>query len=110
MKTVAYPKTGVLVHLEIQRGKEGMKGAKYNASIGATAGCTLRCLEACATAEGQQCNGIKGDAWFGSVTCAAELSVQGYEAVLQVKQIPACIPRLLLRSNYRMHQVESKFL
>ena len=52
MEAVACPKTGVLVHLKIQRGKEGMKGAKYNASIVATAGCTLRCLEACEPAEG----------------------------------------------------------
>jgi hypothetical protein len=100
-KSVACPKTGVLVHLEIQRGKEGMKGAKYNGSIGATAGCTLRCMEACATAEGQQCTGIKGDAWFGSVSCAAELSVRGYEAVLQVKTNSGFYPKAYIEEQLK---------
>jgi hypothetical protein len=31
-------------HMEIQCGKEGMKTAKFNANMGATAGCTIRLL------------------------------------------------------------------
>ena len=31
-------------HMEIQRGKEGMKTQKFNSDVGATAGCTLRLL------------------------------------------------------------------
>jgi hypothetical protein len=31
-------------HMEIQHGKEGMKTKKFNAEVGATAGCTLRLL------------------------------------------------------------------
>ena len=89
------------MHLEIQRGKEGMKGAKYNDSIGATAGCTLRCMEACATAEGQQCTGIKGDAWFGSVSCAAELSVRGYEGVFQVKTNSGFYPKAFIAEQLK---------
>ena len=73
MKTVACPKTGVMLHLEIQRGKEGMKGSRHNASMGATAGCTLRLLED--TGTGQPCKGIKADAWFGSVVAASQLAV-----------------------------------
>jgi hypothetical protein len=30
--------------MEIPRGKEGMKAAKFNNTIGATAGCTVRLL------------------------------------------------------------------
>jgi len=98
-KSVACPKTGVLVHLEIQRGKEGMKGAKYNGSIGATAGCTLRCMEACATAEGQQCTGIKGDAWFGSVHAPPNFPFGATKLFFKSKQTLAFTPRLTLRSN-----------
>ena len=34
-----------MVNIELQRGKNGMKGEKYNKEIGATAGCTLRIVQ-----------------------------------------------------------------
>jgi hypothetical protein len=40
LKTSACPVTGVIRHMEIQRRKEGMKTAKFNNTMGATAGCT----------------------------------------------------------------------
>ena len=61
----------------------------------------MRCLEACATAEGQQCSGIKGDAWFGSVACAAELSVRGYQAVLQVKTNSGLYPKAFIEEQLK---------
>jgi hypothetical protein len=33
-KTTVYPITGVMRHMEIQYGKEGMKGALYNRQYG----------------------------------------------------------------------------
>jgi hypothetical protein len=41
-KTSACPITGVIRHMEIQRGKEGMKKKQFNREVGATTGCTLR--------------------------------------------------------------------
>ena len=38
-------RTGVMTFLELQRGKNGMKDAKYNKELGATAGCTLKLAE-----------------------------------------------------------------
>ena len=35
----------VMLHMEIQRGKEGMKNEKYNRELGATAACTVRLAE-----------------------------------------------------------------
>ena len=37
---------GVLLAMEIQRGKGGMKNKEYNSQIGATASCTLRLAKA----------------------------------------------------------------
>ena len=54
--------------MEIQRGKEGMKTKKFNAAVGATAGCTLRLLLDSIPEEDKWIrHGIHGDAWFGSV-------------------------------------------
>ena len=100
MKSVACTKTGAMLHLEIQRGKEGMKTARHNSSMGATAGCTLRAMEGCAV-NGQPCKGIKGDAYFGSVVCASELSVRNYEAVLQVKQNTGFYPKAFIEEHLK---------
>jgi len=100
MKSVACTKTGAMLHLEIQRGKEGMKTARHNSSMGATAGCTLRAIEGCAV-NGQPCKGIKGDAYFGSVVCASELSVRNYEAVLQVKQNTGFYPKAFVEKHLK---------
>jgi len=66
------------MYLETQRGKEGMKTKRLNAEMGTTAGCTVRAMESFPEA-----TGIKGDAWFGSVLCASELAVRGFQAVLR---------------------------
>jgi len=72
-KNSACPILGVIRHLEIQRGKEGMKNLKYNSTVGATTGCTLRLLEGSVGGDDDEDNRhcIQGDAWFGSIgTCA----------------------------------------
>ena len=38
-------KTGVMAFMELQRGKVGMKYARYNRELGASAGCTTRLSE-----------------------------------------------------------------
>jgi hypothetical protein len=40
-KSVARGLSGVLLHLETQRGKEGMKHSKYQQTLGETAACTV---------------------------------------------------------------------
>ncbi len=47
-KCITCPITGVVVFLEIQHGKEGMKDQVHNHALGATAGCTARMSERCA--------------------------------------------------------------
>jgi hypothetical protein len=81
-------------HMEIQRGKEGMKTAKFNATMGATAGCTTRLLLNSIPQEEQRAkHGIRGDAWFGSVNTANEVGIRGHEGVFQVKQYHNLFPK-----------------
>jgi hypothetical protein len=66
--------------MEIQRGKEGMKNAQFNAGVGSTAGCTLRLLLNSITQDEQELKHcIQGDAWFGSVRTANEVGIHGHE-------------------------------
>ena len=44
-KCVACSRTNVTLYLELQRGKEGMKGTKYHRHLGATAACSVRLSE-----------------------------------------------------------------
>jgi hypothetical protein len=93
-KTAACPVTGVMCYMEIQRGKEDMKSAKFNSTVGATTGCTLRLLLNTIPEEDQGIkHGITGDAWFGSVNTANEVGLRGHEGVFQVKQYHALFPK-----------------
>ena len=80
-------------HMEIQRGKEGMKSAKFNDQMGATAGCTLRLLLNTIPLQEQHKHGVRGDAWFGSVNTANQVGLRGHEAVFQVKQYHSLFPK-----------------
>jgi hypothetical protein len=71
-----------------------MKTKEFNSSVGATTGCTLRCLLGTIPLHfSQEKHGIRGDAWFGSVKTANEVGLQGHEAVFQVKQNHALYPK-----------------
>jgi len=100
-KTTACPITGVMRHLEIQRGKEGMKNSQFNAQVGATTGCTLRLLLNTILPPEQQGtkHGIRADAWFGSVRTATEVGLHGHNGVFQIKQYAS----LYQRNSLKMH-------
>ena len=85
-KCTACPVSGIMLFLEIQRGKDGMKNQRLNNILGATAGCTVRMFEgSIGTQDANVGHGIKGDAWFGSVRAAAALGFRGHQAVMQLK-------------------------
>jgi hypothetical protein len=85
-------KTGCMLYLEIQRGKEGMKTLPHNAFVGAIAGCTLRLFERSINSSCLDGHVIKGDAWFGSVQTAMEIGARGGETLLQVKGSKSLYP------------------
>jgi hypothetical protein len=90
--SVVCPITGTMLHLEIQEGREGMKDESCNKDLGTTAGCTVRLMEVCSTYIG-----IKGDAWFGSLTAVSELALCLFEAVMQVKQNHGLYPKKVIK-------------
>jgi hypothetical protein len=74
-KTTACAITGILHHMEIQQGKEGMKDCMFNSSVSATAHCMLRLLlESIPQEDHLKKHGVCGDAWFGSDWCASEVA------------------------------------
>ena len=61
-KTMVDADTGVMVHLEVQEGKDAMRSKEHHAQLGATAACCVRLAGGCARK-----STVVGDAWFGSV-------------------------------------------
>jgi hypothetical protein len=98
MKCMACPKTGCMLNLEIQRGKDGMKEMMYNNRIGATSGCTLRMMED-TVGEDTPFNGIIGDAWFGSTRTVSEVVKAGFEGIFQIKQYTALFPKKFIEET-----------
>ena len=80
-KCATCPVMGCMLHLEIQCGKDGMKDAQHNHTLGATAGCSL---EGSAGVDSTG-HGLRGDAWFSSVKTAMEIGIYGNEAVVEVE-------------------------
>jgi len=93
-KCTACSITGVMHCLEVQRGKVGMSVQKYNATLGATVGCSLRLIEQTIAPEAASLtHGLRGDAWFGSVKAASAMAVRGYQCVYQVKGYSTLYPK-----------------
>ena len=59
-----------MLHLEVQRGKNGMKNARYHKEYGATTSCTLRMGEACVSSNEGHMDTLYSDSWFASVQTA----------------------------------------
>jgi hypothetical protein len=99
VKNIACGVLGILLCLEIQRGKEGMKTKEFNASFGATAGCTMLLAQLAAPVrEGEEKPLVEGDNRFGSVTCAAERALQHYDCVLQIKTNNSLFPKAYIEA------------
>jgi hypothetical protein len=64
--------------MEIQCGKERMKAAEFNNTIGATTDCTVRLLLNIIPVEQQGAkHGVRGDTWFGSINTANKVGSKG---------------------------------
>jgi len=76
-KVVACPMTGILLHLEIQKGRDAMRQAAYSVELGGTAGCVVCLVEKSKCENNDPDQGRQelylGDSWFASVACTVEL-------------------------------------
>ena len=91
-KTVGCPETGMIVAIEIQHGKNGMKDQAYVSGLGVMAACTVHLAEVCCIDDGVK-EVVNGDAWFGSVRFAVALGEHGKSAVLQIKTGHGLFPK-----------------
>jgi len=74
----------------------------FNAAIGATTGCTLwLLLDSIPDEEKGLKYGICGDAWFGSIRAAAEISRHGNEAGFQIKQNHSLYPKAFIEETLK---------
>jgi len=121
LKATCCSVAGVLLFLEIQRGKEAMGEAKYSHEIGGTAACTARLVE-----ESQYCGAklrarkdakqtnktlkFYHDAWFTSVrqmtyiksmTKDSEGNPNGHEFVGALKSNHSCFPKVELENKMK---------
>jgi len=80
-KSLADPHSGMLMHLEIQEGKDPMRAKEYCAEYGVGTACTLRMTKHWHGTGRTVC----GDSWFGSLTCAKALSKKGLYCQFLVK-------------------------
>lgn len=109
-KVVACGKTGILIHLELQRGKAAMREAEFASNLLKTAACTARLIKhtvGCgrrgdaqeplgvveddgnnfilSTDQDEERDTYLGDAWFGSVDAVIAADKQGCNLVCIIK-------------------------
>jgi hypothetical protein len=105
-KSACCPTTGIMLFLEIQRGKTEMRkwSAKFD-DIGATASCTVRAAEYIAnTGQEEQHhrpNLFLGDSWFASVKTASEIKKLGHEFCGPVKTSHSLFPKTQLEEKLK---------
>jgi hypothetical protein len=100
-KCAVCPIIGTIKCLEIQRGANPMRFAKYSAEHGCTSGCSLCMSEACnqPVAAGQN-RGVKGDSWFGIVRLGDIMGQQGVCAMLKIKTGHTLYPGKFMEEKY----------
>ena len=84
LKNIACATTDLMLHLEIQKGKDPMRQQKYSQEHGGTCGCTLRMMESVKKCRQDDKNrdgtetpadiGL-GDSWFASVNTAEQCAL-----------------------------------
>ena len=101
-KNSACPVLGVMRHIEIQRGKDGMRHQEHNTTMGATSECTIRLLErSIPDSEKLERFYIQGDSWFGSINTCAEVAKRKREGVFQIKQYKTLFPMDFINESLR---------
>ena len=105
-KSVCCGVTGIMLHLEIQRGKGEMdKRSEYFVEFGATSSCAIRCMKATVNCgqnlENHTTNIFMGDSWFSSIKTADAIADYGQEWVGPVKTAHKFYPKLELEAKMK---------
>ena len=110
-KCVSCSVTGILLHLEIQRGARGMATVKYADKYKATAATVVRLAEATMRTSNPTTNPNEslplppqiflGDSWFSSIQAAAEVCRRNAHYIGIVKTGFATFPKLFLEEKMK---------
>jgi Transposase IS4 len=103
-KSVACSKTGIMLFLEIQEGKNAMATKEFTVDMGATGACSLRLIGGSAysgqkwkTRKQAKDDGkaelFKGDSWFSGVPLVERLAAQGHQYIGAVKTNSRLYPK-----------------
>ena len=78
-----------------------MRVQRHCAALWATAAFTFRLIEEATEDQDQNGDGVRGDAWFGSVKAAVALAKAGYKAVLQIKTGHGLFPKKFIEDTLK---------
>lgn len=92
-KNTADAESGIMLFLEIQKGRLGMRNGEFNAELGPQAGCPARLAQDCTKMEGGAGRLCLGGAWFGSVKVAVEHKQLGMGFTGGVKTCKSKLPK-----------------
>lgn len=98
-KNAADAESGIMLFLEIQKGRVGMRGAEFAGELGAQAACAARLGKASASMHGGPGRLCLADSWFGSVKTAVKHRQMGMEFTGSVKTCHARYPKTELQSR-----------
>lgn len=92
-KNAADAESGMMLWLEIQRGKSGMSEHEFVSELGPQAACSARLAKASLHLQGGAGRLCLGDSWFGSVKTAVKHKQLGMEFTGGVKTCHASFPK-----------------
>ena len=126
LKTVACATTGVMLGIEIQRGKEAMREAAHANKLGVQAACTIRLASlvnnkhdgdndnhlptADTTTQVSRKQIIIGDSWFGSVKAAVKLGKANMEFIGNIKGSYHSFPKDYIMNTLRNESAGTSIL
>ena len=105
-KCVCDADTGVMIHLEIQEGKDAMRDKPFSRDLGGTAACVKRmCDKTCAKG-----STLAGDSWFGSVKSCLAVAKTGVEFIGVIKTAHKLFPKNFLESSLKDKSAGSRLV
>eukprot|EP00951_Prasinocladus_malaysianus_P014339 scaffold108899_cov15-Prasinocladus_malaysianus.AAC.1 len=98
-KTSCDGHTGVMLHLEIQEGKDPMRLKPHSQELGVTSACSLRVAQG--GTQGHAGHTVLGDSWFASVKASTAVAMKknGLDFIGVVKQGHARYPKTFIEST-----------
>ena len=111
--------TNMMIHIELQKGREAMLLEKYASSKKPTVACVLRMSEDTSRPHNEDCFGKQcdaptetflGDSWFSSVQAAIEMRLRGKHYIGVVKTNSSGYPKAFLEDKMKDYPAGSHLI